>query len=97
MKKKAIITEEDLDLFKKDIDTLMKTPIWNVGEEDEKRAFIIKTAVDAQAEDTSLWFMSERITEAYLQQSLRWLHRVIESGDPEALNSILTQSQDHSG
>ena len=33
------------------------------------------------------------IGEAYVQQSLRWLHQVIESGDLKALQSIIDQSK----
>ena len=50
---------------------------------------LIKKAVDAQAEDPSLWFVARTITEQYLQQALRNLHRVIESGDLEALDNII--------
>lgn len=38
----------------------------------------IRQCVDAQAEDEALWFDAVSITEAYLQQELRRLHRVIE-------------------
>ena len=40
--------------------------------------------VQEQAEDEGLWFCSESISEAYLQQELRRLHAVIE-GDKEVL------------
>jgi len=56
---------------------------------------MIKKAVDAQAEDSSLWFRANYIGEAYLQQSLRWLHAVIEDADKKALESILEQAEDH--
>ncbi len=36
--------------------------------------------VDEQAEDEALWFLSPTASEAYLQQALRKLHAVIESG-----------------
>lgn len=43
----------------------------------------IQRAVDEQAEDEGLWFVpaegTQFITEAYLQQELRSLHRVIET------------------
>lgn len=53
---------------------------------------LVKKAVDAQAVDETIWFKAEHIGEAHLQQSLRWLHRVIEDGDEDALQSILNQS-----
>lgn len=59
------------------------------------RLEMIQKAINAQAEDQSLWFHADHITEAYIQQSLRWLHRVIEDGDERALNSILEQAEDH--
>jgi len=34
--------------------------------------------VQKQAEDEGLWFISESITESYLQQELRRLHKIIE-------------------
>lgn len=34
--------------------------------------------VNAQAEDAGLWFVAETAPEAYLQQELRRLHRLIE-------------------
>ena len=38
----------------------------------------IQKLVDEQAEDEGLWFHAETAPEAYLQQELRRLHRVIE-------------------
>ncbi len=38
----------------------------------------IKALVDKQAEDEGLWFNAETAPEAYLQNHLRELHRVIE-------------------
>lgn len=38
----------------------------------------IQAVVDEQAKDQALWFIAETITEAYLQQELRRLHKVIE-------------------
>jgi hypothetical protein len=58
------------------------------------RLKMIHEAVNAQAEDETLWLMDQTIGEAYLTQSLRWLHRVIESGDMEALAKIIAQSKD---
>jgi len=55
----------------------------------------IKEAVDAQSLDHSLWFVDGTAPESYLQQSLRWLHRVIEDLDPEALERIKEQSEEH--
>ena len=36
--------------------------------------------VDEQAEDEGLWFNAQTMPEAYLQQELRRLHRIIEMG-----------------
>ena len=41
---------------------------------------IIKRVVDEQSEDESIWFEAKYITEALLQQELRRLHHVIETG-----------------
>jgi hypothetical protein len=49
---------------------------------------VIKKAVSYQAEDAGLWCLTENIEVAYLQQALRDLHRVIESGDIKALARI---------
>lgn len=38
----------------------------------------IQAFVDKQAEDECLWFDAETAPEAYLQQELRKLHRLIE-------------------
>jgi len=38
----------------------------------------IRAVVDEQAEDEGLWFVARTAPEAYLQQELRRLHRVIE-------------------
>lgn len=56
---------------------------------------MIKSAINAQAEDHSIWFIADSISEAYLQQSLRWLHKVIEDGDQKAFDSIIEQSAEH--
>lgn len=49
-------------------------------QEEKMRADIkkIKTLVEEQANDEGLWFIAETAPEAYLQQALRKLHRVIE-------------------
>ena len=39
----------------------------------------LQKLVDEQAEDEMLWFVTENITEAYLQQELRRLHAAIEN------------------
>lgn len=49
-------------------------------------------AVDSQANDETLWMDIPSASEAYIKQSLRWLHSVIEEGDTEAYNAILRQS-----
>ena len=41
---------------------------------------IIKRVVSEQADDESIWFNARYITEALLQQELRRLHHVIETG-----------------
>jgi hypothetical protein len=38
----------------------------------------IRSVVDRQAEDEGLWFQAETAAEAYVQQELRHLHKVIE-------------------
>lgn len=56
---------------------------------------LILNAVEAQANDGSLWFQAPSIGEAYIQQSLRDLHRVIETGDITAYQRIWEQGQEH--
>lgn len=58
---------------------------------DQWRLNLIK-AVDAQASDETLWSPGS-IGEAYVTQSLRWLHQVIEENDEEALQQIINQSK----
>lgn len=55
----------------------------------------IRNAVEAQANDQTLWSLRPTVHEAYVLQSLRWLHRVIEDRDDEALSSIIAQSEDN--
>jgi hypothetical protein len=55
---------------------------------------MITLAVDAQINDESLWILDPSIGEAYALQSLRWLHRVIEQSDRQALAKIVHQSED---
>jgi hypothetical protein len=43
----------------------------------------LRAIVDEQAEDAGLWFDATTITEAYLQQALRWLHAAVESLESE--------------
>jgi len=43
-----------------------------------ERFSLIKHLVYEQAEDEGLWFVAETAAEAYLQQELRRLHRLIE-------------------
>jgi hypothetical protein len=66
-----------------------------VKDSNEIRLEKIKEAVDAQALDHSLWFVDGTVAEAYLQQSLRWLHRVIEDLNLKALEKIKEQSEEH--
>lgn len=74
----------------------------------EKRMEKIHIAVLAQVNDETLWCTNESedgelkrkpkiqsavtIGEAYVQQSLTWLHEVIEFGDDRALKNIIDQS-----
>lgn len=64
----------------------------------EKRLERILEAVRMQAKDNSLWILNPSIGEAYITQSLRWLHQVIEEErfpglDPMA--AIREQWEDH--
>lgn len=61
---------------------------------DAKHAANIQTAINAQAEDHLLW-QHATIVEAYIIQSLRWLHAVVEDNDPKALASIVEQSEEN--
>ncbi len=45
-----------------------------------ERFSLIKRLVNEQAEDEGLWFVAETAPEAYLQEKLRELHRLIEGG-----------------
>ena len=49
-------------------------------------------AVDAQANDETLWLLNPSIGEAYIAQSLRWLHKVIEEADEQSMRKIIDQS-----
>ena len=40
----------------------------------------IRELVDEQAEDEGIWFQAKTAPEAYLQQELRKLHKLIEEG-----------------
>lgn len=39
----------------------------------------LRALVNEQAEDEALWFITENIAEAYLQQELRRLHAAVEA------------------
>lgn len=52
------------------------------------------SAVLAQADDAGLWAKAETAPEAYLQESLRDLHSVIEHRDAAALQRILSRVRD---
>lgn len=58
----------------------------------EEKILLIKQAVEAQANDETLWFLDPSIEGAYLQQSLRWLHKLIEENDEQSLTDIINQS-----
>lgn len=49
---------------------------------------MIKQAMEIQAWDENLWGHCRTIVEAYIQQSLRDLHSVIEYADEAALKRI---------
>ena len=49
---------------------------------------IIKQVVSEQAEDESIWFDARYITEDLLQQELRRLHYVIETGQYKAATHL---------
>ena len=51
------------------------------------------SAVEAQANDETLWLDGGSVGEAYALQSLRWLHSVIEENDLDALKAIVNQSK----
>jgi hypothetical protein len=79
----------------------MKSQAEKLFENINKWRLNVLKAVEAQANDETLWNvnlpgkeMTVLIGEAYVQQSLRWLHKVIEENDLEALNSIIEQSED---
>lgn len=59
---------------------------------DKKWESLLK-AVDAQANDETLWVLEQSIGEAYVTQSLFWLHQVIEYNDMNALKLIVAQSK----
>lgn len=78
------MTREELDRIKKRImsaheerrlDFLLITVVCGLIHNLER----IMDVVDEQAKNEGLWFNTTSITEAYLQQSLRKLHEVIES------------------
>jgi len=50
----------------------------------KKQRDCIQAIVDQQAEDEGLWFMAQTAPEAYLQEQLRLLHRVIEGQGQES-------------
>lgn len=52
------------------------------------RLEIILKAIKYQCEDPGIWCVPTYIETAYVQQALRDLHRVIEDGDLDALDSI---------
>ncbi|RJP50499.1 MAG: hypothetical protein C4586_05810 [Anaerolineaceae bacterium] len=63
-----------------------------MNEMDKWRLHVLK-AVEAQAEDETLWCTDVTVAEAYMQQSLRWLHALIEENDMEAFRKIVSQSK----
>ena len=44
----------------------------------QKKIFVLRKVVEAQAKDEGLWFMAQHAPEAYLQRELRYLHAIIE-------------------
>lgn len=68
---------------------------------DAEQLRFIREAVARQADDETLWSANIPgqefkigIGEAYIQQSLRWLHKVIEDLDQVAFKNIIMQSND---
>lgn len=66
---------------------------------DSEKLKLILMAVEAQANDETLWRVNipgepfqVSIGEAYVTQSLRWLHDVIENTDEDALKNIINQA-----
>lgn len=51
-----------------------------MSELEAQRIKAIRAVVNSQAKDQGLWFQAKTASEAYLQQELRRLHRVIEWG-----------------
>ncbi len=45
-----------------------------------ERFELVKKLVEEQANDDGIWFNAETAAEAYLQQELRRLHHLIETG-----------------
>lgn len=62
-------------------------PLFNIMTEEHEKNII--KAVETQAKDHGLWFINVAASEAYLQQALRDLHRVIEDNDEQALARII--------
>lgn len=59
----------------------------------DKRLRLVLAAVDAQADDETLWCTGAPVGEAYIAQSLRWIHSVAETGDMAAFENIVKQSK----
>ena len=49
------------------------------------KLYLLKKYIELQAEDEGLWFISERITENYLQQELRRIAWMIEKASNEQI------------
>lgn len=60
-------------------DELLKHTLMWFAERKRREAAL--RVIQEQAEDEGLWFVAERITEAYLQAALRRLHAAIEVGE----------------
>lgn len=73
-KDKEIETAKTLKLIEDSLYNSMKKDRDLLKEENER----LRDVVNSQAEDESLWFRAETVTEAMLQSALRLLHSKIE-------------------
>lgn len=55
---------------------------------------LLKKYIELQAEDKGLWFVSERITEDYLQQELRRVAWMIEKATEEEIENEISFYKD---
>lgn len=53
------------------------------------KKLLIESLVNLQAEDEAIWFIADYASEAYLQDALRLLHKVIESNDVKEIEQLI--------